>query len=75
MSPGRIRLIFPGGKQGRIVKPDHVRYHEARAARELEAGSTASCATAARAHLKLSALHLERARLLGALEAKPVADK
>ncbi|WP_166042471.1 hypothetical protein [Sphingosinicella sp. YJ22] len=57
------------------MKPDHVRYHEARAARELEAGSTASCATAARAHLKLSALHLERARLLGALEAKPVADK
>jgi len=57
------------------VQRDDIRYHEARAARELDAGRSASCATAAQAHLTLSALHMERARLLGALEAKPVSDR
>ena len=70
------RLILPVWEvTGRIVKSDDIQYHQARAARELDAGQTASCANAARAHLTLSALHTERARVLGAIEATPTQDK
>jgi hypothetical protein len=56
---------------GRIVKPNDIQYHQARAARELDMGLSTDCMNAARAHLQLSSLHLQRARELGAVEAKP----
>lgn len=40
-------------------------YHRARASRELNLGLTTSCMAAARAHLRLSSLHMERVRSLG----------
>jgi hypothetical protein len=54
---------------------DDIQYHQARAARELDAGRSASCANAARAHLTLSELHMERARVLGAIAARPAANE
>jgi len=59
------------GSEGRIVKADDIRYHQARAARELDMGLSTNCLNAARAHLKLSSLHQQRARELGAAETKP----
>lgn len=53
------------------MKADDIRYHQARAARELDMGLSTNCLNAARAHLKLSSLHQERARELGAAETKP----
>jgi|GraSoiStandDraft_59_1057299.scaffolds.fasta_scaffold163920_2 hypothetical protein len=41
-------------------------YHRERALRELNAGLGASCSPSARAHLRLSTLHMQRARELGA---------
>ena len=50
------------------MKADDIRYHQARAARELDMGLSTNCLNAARAHLQLRTLHLERARELGAVE-------
>ena len=41
-------------------------YHRERALKELSAGLVAGCSSAARAHLQLSTLHMQRARELGA---------
>ena len=76
MPRGATPLIFPWWEvTGRIVKMDDIQYHRTRAARELDAGNSASCANAARAHLTLSALHMERARVLGAIETKSGQDR
>jgi hypothetical protein len=76
VSPSLSRLILPEWEvTGRIVRADDIQYHQARAARELDAGRLASCANAARAHVTLSELHMERARVLGAIAAKPVTDE
>ncbi len=45
---------------------ERAEYHSSRAMRELDLGLTADCAAAARAHLRLSSLHMEQARRLGA---------
>jgi hypothetical protein len=44
---------------------DQIDYHSDRAMRELDAGLTAKSMPAARAHLQLSSLHMERVRELG----------
>lgn len=44
---------------------DRSRYHSERALAELELARKASCADAARAHLRLSSLHLEKSQALG----------
>ena len=59
------------GVTGEIVKLDDIQYHQARAARELDMGLSTSCLNAARAHLQLSSLHMQRARELGATDGKP----
>jgi hypothetical protein len=49
-----------------------IEYHRARASRELNLGLTSPSMAAARAHLRLSWLHLERARSLqGGAVAEP----
>ena len=45
---------------------DEISYHRARAARELNLGLATLSLAAARSHLRLSSLHFERARQLGA---------
>ncbi|MFN3943842.1 MAG: hypothetical protein ACK4K7_02785 [Allosphingosinicella sp.] len=45
---------------------DEFRYHSDRAMQELDRGLVAPSAPAARAHLKLSSLHMEKARSLAA---------
>lgn len=48
------------------MKPEHlIAYHSERAMRELDLGLIASSTAAAKAHLKLSSLHLARVRELG----------
>ncbi len=42
-----------------------IEYHRNRASRELNLGLTTSCMAAARAHLRLSSLHMQRVRSLG----------
>jgi hypothetical protein len=44
---------------------DVLDYHRRRAMRELDLGLTAECPNAARAHLTLSSLHLQRLRQAG----------
>jgi hypothetical protein len=44
--------------------PDDSNYHSSRAMQELDRGLTARSAAAARAHLQLSSLHLQRAMTL-----------
>jgi succinate dehydrogenase flavin-adding protein (antitoxin of CptAB toxin-antitoxin module) len=44
--------------------PAKIEYHSRRAMRELDAGLTASSIAAARAHLQLSNLHMQRMREL-----------
>ena len=44
---------------------DRIEYHSRRAMRELDLGLIATNSAAARAHLRLSSLHLEQARALG----------
>ncbi len=39
-------------------------YHRERASQELNLGLTTTCMAAARAHLRLSSLHMERVRML-----------
>jgi len=51
--------------------PEEIQYHQSRAARELDLGLSASNLNAARAHLKLSSLHMQRARELGATDPRP----
>ena len=69
---GRVWPDLPSvGVTGGIVDSDDIRYHQARAARELDMGLSTSCLNAARAHLQLSSLHTQRARELGATEGKP----
>ena len=48
---------------------EQIQYHTARAMRELDQGLTAQSEAAARSHLKLSSLHLQRAR---ALSSEPI---
>lgn len=43
---------------------EEIEYHRTRARRELNLGLTSSSIPAARAHLRLSSLHLERLRAL-----------
>nr|WP_294169030.1 hypothetical protein [uncultured Sphingomonas sp.] len=43
---------------------DDIEYHRARASYELNLGLTSNSMAAARSHLKLSSLHMERLRLL-----------
>lgn len=47
---------------------DRVEYHSKRAMRELDLGLIATHSAAARAHLRLSSLHMEQARALGGSE-------
>ena len=76
MSPAPSRpIVEVRDGTGRIVRMNEIQYHQARAERELDAGRAASCANAARAHLTLSELHMERARVLGAIAAKPALDE
>jgi len=50
-----------------------IEYHRRRARRELDLGLTASNFNAARSHMKLSSLHLERVReIQGANPMKPM---
>jgi hypothetical protein len=46
-------------------------YHRDRALQELDLGLTAACPMAARSHMELSSLHLQRARDLGVTMPKP----
>ena len=46
------------------MKQDQIDYHSKRAMKELDLGLMAVSIPAARAHLKLSSLHLQRAREL-----------
>jgi len=46
-------------------------YHTERAVAELAAGLSAACIPSARAHLRLSTMHMERARDLDAPPLKP----
>jgi hypothetical protein len=48
-----------------VSEQDRVQYHSKRALQELDFGLTASSTAAARAHLRLSSLHMEQARALG----------
>jgi len=48
-----------------MSKDDQIQYHTERAMRELDQGLTAGSEAAARAHLQLSSLHMQRARALG----------
>jgi hypothetical protein len=53
---------------------DDIAYHRARASHELDLGLTSTSMAAARSHLKLSSLHMERLRKLaddGAPERPP----
>ena len=50
---------------------DQIRYHSTRAMRELDQGLSADSPAAARAHLELSSLHLQRARALGQGDEEP----
>jgi hypothetical protein len=52
-------------------KPGEADYHRERALKELNAGLAARCNFAARAHLGLSSLHMQRARELGAALPRP----
>ena len=74
MNADRPDLPDPVDGKGRLMRTDDIRYHQARAAHEFDAGCSASCANAARAHLELSALHTERARELGAANANAGTD-
>ncbi len=47
-----------------MAEDDRAEYHSARAQSELSLGLTAQDMAAARAHLKLSTLHMQRAREL-----------
>ena len=49
--------------RGDMTFHDDAAYHRARAMRELELGLAAASLIACEAHLKLSALHLQRARI------------
>jgi hypothetical protein len=51
---------------------DDIAYHRARASHELNLGLTSSSMAAARSHLRLSSLHMERLRLLaGGIAERP----
>ena len=50
------------------MEKDELAYHRARATHELNLGLTSNCLAAARSHLKLSSLHLERVRELETCE-------
>jgi len=52
-----------GGYAAQMTKT-WIAYHSQRASTELHLGLTTPCPAAARAHLKLSALHFERVRVL-----------
>jgi hypothetical protein len=49
---------------GRIAVQDEVKFHSDRAMAEIELASRSADRNAAEAHLRLSALHLERVRAL-----------
>jgi hypothetical protein len=51
-----------------MSKDDQIQHHAQRATREMDQGLSAKSAAAARAHLELSSLHLQRARALGGRE-------
>jgi hypothetical protein len=48
---------------------DDIEYHRARASHELDLGLTSKSMAAARSHLKLSSLHMERLRQLAGHDA------
>lgn len=47
------------------MNDESIEYHSARAMAELDMALSASCPDAARAHFRLSSLHLEKSRTLG----------
>jgi hypothetical protein len=49
-----------------MIRDDDILYHSGRVAAELDLARKAASVPAARAHLALSELHLERLRVLGA---------
>ena len=54
-------MMFRGLPMQRL---DALNYHSARATREFDLGLTAESSSAARAHLKLASMHMERMREL-----------
>lgn len=48
-----------------MTRRDALSYHSERATRELDLGLTAGSTNAARAHLQLASLHMQRVRELG----------
>ena len=57
-----------------MTKQDDLSYHSERATRELDLGLTAETLSAARAHLKLASMHMERVReLTGTTLSPPLA--
>jgi succinate dehydrogenase flavin-adding protein (antitoxin of CptAB toxin-antitoxin module) len=54
-----------------MSEQDKISYHSQRAMRELDLGLTAGCIPAARAHMQLSALHMEKVRELSGGAVKP----
>lgn len=53
------------GRRDDVTVRDHIDYHSKRAMAELDLSLRAGNVAAARAHARLSSLHLDRAKILG----------
>lgn len=54
-----------------MQRSDALNYHSLRAARELDLGLTAASIAAARAHLQLASMHMQKARELNTSTVPP----
>ena len=69
VNPGLLSIlynsgtVFTAGETG-VSRQDALSYHSQRATHELDLGLSAGSASAARAHLELASMHLQRLREL-----------
>jgi hypothetical protein len=64
-------MIPPERREGQMSMEEHRRYHADRALDELNRGLVARSVEAARAHLRLSSMHMEKVRSLSGSHDQP----